>query len=95
MNKLNKRDLVEIVAEKAHLSKKDAQAALDVSFKLVEKAVLKGEEVNISNFGVFSPKTRKSREGTHPKKHNRILIEESKTVVFRPSKSLKAKLNKK
>jgi len=94
MNKLNKRDLVEIVAEKARISKKDAQAAVDVSFEMIEKAVLKGEEVNISNFGVFAPKTRKTREGTHPKKHTRIVIEESRTVVFRPSKSLKAKLNK-
>ncbi|HPY79768.1 MAG: HU family DNA-binding protein [Erysipelotrichaceae bacterium] len=94
MKKLNKRDLVEVVAEKAHLSKKDAQAAIDMAFKLIEKSVLKGEEVNISNFGVFSPKTRQSREGTHPKKHSRIVIAESKTVVFRPSKSLKAKLNK-
>lgn len=94
MDKLNKRDLVEIVAEKAHLSKKDAEAAVDVSFEAIEKAILKGEEVNVSNFGVFAPKVRKSREGTHPKKHTRIVIEETKTVVFRPSKSLKGKLNK-
>lgn len=94
MNKLNKRDLVEQVAEVAHLSKKDAEAALDVAFEAIEAAVLKGEEVNISNFGVFAPKARKSRQGTHPKAHTRITIKASKTVVFRPSKSLKAKLNK-
>lgn len=94
MKKLNKRDIVELVAEKARLSKKDAQAAVEVVFESMEKAVLGGEEVNISNFGAFTPKTRQTRKGTHPKKHTEITIGASKTVAFRPSKTLKAKLNK-
>ena len=51
MQKLNKRDLVEQVAEKAHISKRDAESAIDVAFDLIEKAVLSGREVNITNFG--------------------------------------------
>ena len=93
MKKLNKRDLIEMVAEKAHLSKKDSRDALETAFKLIEQALLKGEEVNITNFGVFTPKTRASRDGTHPKKHTRIKIEESRSITFRLSKSLKEKLN--
>ena len=94
MQKLNKRDLIEQVAEKAHLSKKDAENALDVCFDLMEKALLDGREVNITNFGVFTPKTRQSRDGTHPKQHTRIKIAESRSVTFRLSKALKGKLNK-
>ena len=94
MQKLNKRDLVEQVSEKAHISKKDADNAIDVAFDLIEKALLEGREVNITNFGVFTPKTRKRREGTDPKKHTRIVIKESQTVAFRLSKSLKSKINK-
>ena len=94
MKKLNKRDLVQIVADEGHLSKKDARVALDLCFDLMEKALLDGKEVNITNFGVFTPKTRQSRDGTHPKKHTRITIKESRTVTFRLAKSLKAKLNK-
>ena len=94
MQKLNKRDLVEQVAEKAHLSKKDAEAALDVCFDLMEKALLEGREVNITNFGAFTPKIRQEREGTDPKKHHRIVIKKSRAISFRTSKSLKAKLNK-
>ena len=94
MEKINKRDLVEQVSEKAHLSKKDAEAAIDCTFDLIEKSLLKGEEVNISNFGVFTPKTRKSRIGTDPKTHQKITIEGGTTVVFRSSKALKGKLNK-
>ena len=94
MKKLNKRDLIEMVSEKAHLSKKDAKDALDTAFDLIEAALLKGEEVNITNFGVFTPKVRASREGTHPKKHTRIVIEPSRSISFRVAKSLKGKLNK-
>ena len=93
MKKLNKRDLVQIIADEGHLSKKDARVALDLCFDLMEKALLDGQEVNITNFGVFTPKTRQSRDGTHPKKHTRITIKETRSVSFRLSKALKAKLN--
>ena len=94
MQKINKKDLVEVVAEEGHLSKKDARVAVDLCFGLIEKALLEGQEVNITNFGVFTPKTRQSRDGTHPKQHTRITIAESRSVSFRLSKALKEKLNK-
>ena len=93
MQKLNKRDLIEQVAEKAHLSKKDAENALDVCFDLMEKALLDGREVNITNFGVFQPKTRKQRDGTDPKTHERIVIKSKRSVSFRLSKQLKGNIN--
>lgn len=93
MKKVNRRDLVEAVCEQAHLSKKDARKALDITFGLIESCILKGEEVNVTNFGVFVPKTRQARDGTHPKNHKRIVIKEAKTVTFRLSKALKSKLN--
>lgn len=93
MDKLNRRDLVELVAEQAHLSKKDAKAAIDVSIDLIQNALKKGQEVNITNFGVLTPKQRKSRDGTDPKSHNRITIKGKKTVQFRLAKSFKEELN--
>lgn len=94
MQKLNKRDIIEQVSEKAHVSKKDAENAIEVAFDLMEKALLEGREVNITNFGAFAPKTRKQRDGTDPKKHTRITIKQARSVSFRLSKSFKAKLNK-
>jgi DNA-binding protein HU-beta len=94
MKKLNKRDLVEMVAEEAHLSKKDARDAIDVMIELMQKALLNGEEVNLTNFGVFTPKVRAARDGTHPKKHTKITISESRSITFRLAKSFKADLNK-
>lgn len=93
MDKINKQDLVNAICEQAHLSKKDARNAVDVAFGLIEQAILNGQEVNITNFGAFVPKVRQSRDGTHPKSHDRITIKEAKTVSFRLSKALKDKLN--
>ena len=94
MSKFNKRDLIDQVSEKTHLTKKDATNAIEVAFDLIEAELLQGHEVNITNFGVFTPKTRKRREGTDPKKHTRIVIDENRSITFRVSKSLKEKLNK-
>lgn len=94
MKKINKRDLVQVVSDDGHLSKKDARVAVDLVFDLIEQSLLKGQEVNVTNFGVFTPKTRQSRDGTHPKKHTRITIKEKRSVSFRLSKQLKEKLNK-
>ena len=93
MQKLNRKDLVEIVSEEAHLSKKDARNAIDLVFDNIERALLEGQEVNITNFGVFTPKKRQKRDGTDPKTHQRITIKETNSVVFRPCKYLKGKLN--
>lgn len=94
MKKLNKSDLIDLVTEKAHLSKRDAKAALDICFDEIVNALLRGEEVNVTNFGVFQPKVRKSREGTHPKKHTPLVIKETRTVSFRLAKVLKENINK-
>ena len=94
MKKLNRVDLVEIVSEEGHFSKREARDAINIIFGYIENAILEGQEVNITNFGVFSPKVRQEREGTDPKKHHRIVIKKSRAISFRVSKSLKAKLNK-
>ena len=94
MNKLNKNEIIELVAEKAHLSKVDAKAAIDATFEFISEALVRGESVNIKNFCVFEPKTKAGRKGTHPKKHTEIKIEPKKTVTVHLAKEFKAKLNK-
>ena len=94
MKKLNRIDLVETVSEEGHFSKREAREAINIVFGYIQKALLEGKEVNITNFGVFSPKDRQEREGTDPKKHTRIVIKAKRSVGFRLAKSFKAKLNK-
>lgn len=94
MEKLNKNRIIELVADKVHLSHCEAKAAIDETFDLIMKALLKGEAVNIKNFCVFEPKTKAGRKGTHPKKHTEIMIKPKKTVTVHLAKEFKAQLNK-
>lgn len=93
MSKLNKNDIIEIVSEKCMASKKEVREIIDCAFDLIEEALVKNREVNFTNFGVFTPKVRMGRVGTHPKHHNTIDIQPTKVVTFRMSKFLKSKLN--
>ena len=94
MKKINRSDLVDMIAERAHLTKRDARSALDACFESIIETLLNGEEVNVTNFGVFVMKKRQKRAGTHPKKHTPLTIEESNMISFKPAKELKEKMNK-
>ena len=90
---MNKAELVEAVAEKAELSKRDAEAAVDAVLEVIEAAVVKGEEVKLSGFGIFSKQARAALEGTNPSNQKKIKIPASNTVAFKVSKAFKEKLN--
>ena len=92
MAKLNKRELIQIVADQAYLSVKDSKNAVNAVFEQIEKALLRGENVNISNFGMFEIKERKERIGTDPKSHQKITIKSKKTIIFHPAENIKDKL---
>ena len=94
MEKINKSDLIDIVSEKTHLSKKDAENAVCLVFDLIEKSLIQGNEINISNFGTFTPVTRKKRLGTDPNTHEQVTLKEKNSVSFKPAKAFKKKLNK-
>ena len=90
---MNKAELALAVAEKAEIAKGDAQAAVDAVFEIIEKALVKGDEVKVSGFGIFSKKERAAREGTNPSTQEKIQIPASASVNFKVSKTLKDKLN--
>jgi len=94
MKKINKIDLIEIVAEEAHLSKKDATNAINATFDAIKNELLNNTEVNIPSFGSFLPITKKSRKGTDPVSHKVITISQKKSVSFKPSKNFKEEMNK-
>ena len=94
MSKINKNDIVTMVQEEAYLSKKDAKAAVDLTFSFIAEALEAGRDVDISNFGSFNVKTRKERVGTSPETHEKITIKERKMVSFKEAKSLKERIQK-
>ena len=90
---MNKTELIASVAEKAGLTKKDAEKAINGLFSSVEEALAKDDKVQIIGFGTFEVKTREERKGRNPQTGAEITIPASKTPVFKAGKGLKDVVN--
>ena len=93
MEKVNKKDIIDLLCEEMHVTNREAKEGVDLVLKYIEDSLLEGKEVNLSNFGCFVPIERKSRVGTDPKKHTRITIKKTKTISFRVAKNVKSRMN--
>lgn len=86
---MNKADLVAAVAEKAGISKKDSEKAVNAAFDAITEALVAGDKVQLVGFGAFEVKKRAERIGRNPKTKESIKIPASKVPVFKPGKALK------
>ena len=86
---MNKTELIAAVAEKADLSKKDAEAAITATVDAITEALTQGEKVQLVGFGSFEVKTRAARVGRNPKTGEEIPISEARLPVFKAGKALK------
>ena len=91
---MNKTELIAAVAEKAELSKKDAEAAVSAAIDAIAGALSQGEKVQLVGFGSFEVKTRAERVGRNPKTKETIQIPASKSPVFKAGKALKDAVSK-
>lgn len=92
---MNKAELVAKIAEKANLTKKDAEAALNGFVAAVEETLVSGDKVQLIGFGTFETRERKARTGRNPRKPGETIeIPASKAPVFKPGKALKDAVNK-
>jgi DNA-binding protein HU-beta len=89
---MNKEQLVERVASKTGLSKKDANAALDAVLEGITAALKKGEKVTLVGFGTFIVRRRKAREGRNPQTGEKIKIPARKVPAFTAGKELKSQV---
>ena len=86
---MNKSELINAVAEKAALSKKDSEAAVTAALDAIIAALADGDEVRLVGFGTFEVKKREARMGRNPKTKEPIPIAASKVPAFKPGKALK------
>ena len=86
---MNKTELIAAVAEKADLSKKDAEAAITATVDAITEALTQGEKVQLVGFGSFEVKTRAARVGRNPRTGEEIPISEAKLPAFKAGKALK------
>ncbi len=90
---MNKTDLVDAVAKKTRLSKKDSEKAINAMLDTITESLANGEKVVLVGFGTFEVRNRAARKGRNPSTREEIMIPESKAPAFKAGKSLKEKVN--
>ena len=91
---MNKADLVSAVAEKADMTKKDAEKAVSAVFATIEQSLAQSEKVQLVGFGTFEVKDRAERTGRNPQTKETILIPAAKVPGFKAGKALKDAVQK-
>ena len=91
---MNKADLINALAERNGITKKEADKAVSSVLEIIEEALKNGDKVQIMGFGSFEVKTRAARKGRNPQTKAVITIPASKAPVFKAGKSFKDEVSK-
>lgn len=86
---MRKKDLVEQVARKAHLTKRAAEEALETALDEIQKALVRGEKVIISGFGTFRVAFVKDKTVVIPRTGEKKLVKSHRAPRFSPGRELK------
>lgn len=90
---MNKLELINDMADRAKISKADAEKALNTFLDSVTATLKKGEKIQLMGFGTFEVKERAAREGMNPQTKEKIEIPASKVPSFKAGKALKDSVN--
>jgi DNA-binding protein HU-beta len=89
---MNKGELVDAVAAKANVTKKQAEVVVTAAFETIMEAVSKDDKVTLVGFGSFESRERKAREGRNPKTGDKMEIPATKVPAFSAGKIFKEKV---
>ena len=92
---MKKSEFIAVAAEKAGLTKKDMEKAMDAMFESIGDVLAAGDKLQISGFGTFETRVRAARTGHNPRTGEEIAIEASTIPSFKPGKALKDKVDAK
>ena len=90
---MNKTDMIAAIADKAGLTKKDAEKALKAFTDPVDEEITKGGKVQLVGFGTFAVSERAARDGINPHTREPLNVEASKSPKFKAGKALKDAIN--
>jgi len=89
---MNKGELVDKIAEKANVTKKEADTVLTAALEAIMEAVSDNDKVTLVGFGSFEPRERKAREGRNPKTGEAMTIPATRVPAFSAGKLFKEKV---
>jgi integration host factor subunit beta len=81
-----KRDIVKEVAEKSSLTQSEIKDIVQYTFDAILGALVRGEKVELRNFGVFVIKERAERRARNPRTGAEVLVPKKKVVTFKPGR---------
>ncbi|NER79687.1 MAG: HU family DNA-binding protein [Leptolyngbya sp. SIO1D8] len=87
---MNKGELIDKIAEKSGVTKKEADSVLSATIDTIMEAVSEGDKVTLVGFGSFECRDRKEREGRNPKTGETMTIPATKVPAFSAGKQFKA-----
>lgn len=89
---MNKGELVDQIAAKADVTKKDADSVLTAMLEVILEAVASGDKVTLVGFGTFEARDRQAREGRNPSTGKPIQIPATRVPAFSAGKVFKEKV---
>ena len=90
---MSRQELVEVMAEKAGITKADANRALDAYMAAVTEALKAGKKVSLVGFGTYATSKRAAREGRNPRTGETVKIAARTAVTFKAGSKLKDAVN--
>lgn len=89
---MNKGELIDAIATKTQVTRKDADAALSATLEAIMGAVSSGDKVTLVGFGSFERRERQAREGRNPKTGEKMEIAATLVPAFSAGKMFKDKV---
>lgn len=86
---MNKTDLINNIATKSGLTKRDVESVLNGFMGEITEALASGDKVQLIGFGTFETRKRSGRTGRNPQTGKPITIAESKVPAFKAGNKLK------
>ena len=86
---MKKIELIAAIAEKAGITKKDAEKVLGAVIETITGAIAADDKVQINGFGTFEAKHREARMGHNPRTGEAVEIAANTVPVFKPGKALR------
>ncbi|MFA5362671.1 MAG: HU family DNA-binding protein [Candidatus Omnitrophota bacterium] len=89
---MTKKDIIIKVADETKIKQTDVKRVIQRTFDCMVEALVRGEKIELRNFGVFKIKQRKSRTGRNPRTGVAVPVPPRKVVVFKPGLEMKQKV---
>ncbi len=90
---MNKSELIKALAEQNNLQTDEATRIVNVFFQSIKDALIRGDRVEIRDFGSFKVKDYQGYSGRNPKTGQSVKVQPKRLPFFRPGKELKDFLN--